>query len=123
MLNKSTRKRHTGTALRSGVKMCFVSLSTKQYVDIITWIHLIVKVPPLIHPNFSYSSCILIDNLCHPSGESVGTFVPKHMANMGAGYNFKGASTLPNLYTWFQQKSEVSIKFILVPSYFYTLKK
>ncbi len=77
--------------------MCYFLLSNCGDHLIITWIHLIIKVSPFIHPDLCYSSGIFIDNLSHSAWESVWTLVPEHMSNMGAWNNFKGASTLPNL--------------------------
>ena len=47
-----------------------------------TWIHLVVEISPLIHPDFRNSGGILVDYLGNTTRKRVRGLVPKHVAYM-----------------------------------------
>ena len=53
-----------------------------------TWIHLIVKILPFVHPCFSHPCSVFIYNLSDTSRKCIRRFVPEHMANMRTWDNF-----------------------------------
>ena len=90
-MTKVSGKYQTKTILvtKHKIKQCFDGLVSREYTlnvsflvsrkllqryffAFLTWIHRIVKISPLVHPNFSYPGSIFIDNFCHPTREGIG---------------------------------------------------
>lgn len=62
-----------------------------------TWRDNIEEILKIIHPDFSQTSVVLVDDLARSSGETVWSGLPEDVTHVRAGYNFQGATALPNL--------------------------
>lgn len=62
-----------------------------------TWIHRIVKLSPLIHPDLSNSGGVVQHNLRNTAGERIWRLITENVSYMGAREYFENTSTLPNL--------------------------
>ena len=65
--------------------------------SLLTRVHRVVKVPPLVHPDLCNPGRILIDDLSDSARERIRRFVPEYMAHVRTGRNLEKAATLPNL--------------------------
>lgn len=62
--------------------------SLNDTLDYLTWIHGIVKISPLIHPDLGHPGRIVQDYLAHTTRECIRTFIPEHMSHMWARTDF-----------------------------------
>ena len=63
-----------------------VSLVPLTDIDIPgAWVHAVIEVSPLVHPDLRHPRCVLVDDLGHAAGEGVGRLVSEDVANVRAG--------------------------------------
>lgn len=62
-----------------------------------TWIHRIVKLSPLVHPDLSNSGSVVQHNFRNTARERVRRLISENVSYMGAREYFENTSTLPNL--------------------------
>lgn len=63
-----------------------------------TWIYGVVKMFPLIHPDLSKASVVVVDYMWCATRERVRSRLAKNMTNMWARRYFQRATTHPNLW-------------------------
>ncbi len=63
-----------------------------------TWVHGVVEIPPLVHPDLGHARRVLVDDLGHAAGEGVRRLVAEDVAHVRARDNLQDAAALPNLH-------------------------
>ena len=63
-----------------------------------TWVHGVVEIPPLVHPDLGHASRVLVDDLGHAAGEGVRRLVAEDVAHVRARDDLQDAAALPNLH-------------------------
>ena len=78
---------------------CRGTLSARQRrpLSSSTWVHLIIEVPPLVHPHFGHAHGVLDDDVADAAGERVGRLVPEHVTDARARNDLQLAAALPDL--------------------------
>lgn len=64
-----------------------------------TWIYLIIKFFPLVHPYFSESGVVMVYDFARSTRECVRCGFPEYVPDMRAGYDEKSPLTHPDLMT------------------------